>query len=114
VGKSAKDNDELTFRVARGRDLWLHAEGAAGSHVIVPLAKGEEVDGETLLDAATLAAHYSKLKNDTVVDVRFTRQADVRKPKGAAAGLVTIQRAKNVAVRMEAARIERLFGTREE
>src|SRR5690606_38971734 len=59
VGRGAKENDQLTFKVARGNDLWLHARGQPGAHVIVPLARGAEVDPETLLDACALAAHYS-------------------------------------------------------
>ena len=58
VGKSAKDNDMLTFRVAKGNDWWLHAAHIPGSHVVV---KSANPDQETLLDAATLAVHYSKL-----------------------------------------------------
>ncbi|MBQ9395426.1 MAG: DUF814 domain-containing protein [Proteobacteria bacterium] len=58
VGKSAQDNDTLTFRVARGNDWWLHAAHVPGSHVVV---KSSSPDQETLLDAATLAVHYSKL-----------------------------------------------------
>lgn len=59
VGRSASDNDALTFRLARGNDLWFHAAGISGSHVVVRLGRDESPDQETLLDAATLAAHFS-------------------------------------------------------
>ena len=53
VGRGADRNDELTFKVARGNDLWLHTRDVPGAHVVVPLS-GRPIDGETLLDAATL------------------------------------------------------------
>ena len=53
VGKTAKDNDHLTFKVGKPDDLWLHARGTPGSHVIVRLEKGQTVPHETLKDAAT-------------------------------------------------------------
>jgi len=58
VGRSARDNDTLTLRVARGNDLWLHARGMQGAHVVVP-GPGESPDPRTLGDAALLAAHFS-------------------------------------------------------
>lgn len=109
VGRGARENDELSLRVARGRDLWLHVDDAAGAHVIVRLEKGESVDQDTLVDAAILAAHYSKRREDGVVEVRCARPTDLRKPKGAPAGLVSVLRSKTVTVRMEPERIERLF-----
>jgi predicted ribosome quality control (RQC) complex YloA/Tae2 family protein len=109
VGRGARDNDQLTFRIARGRDLWLHADGAAGSHVIVRLDKGAAIDSESLIDAATLAAHYSKLKRDTRIDVRYALQKNVKKPKGAPAGQVTVAQGKIITVRIEPKRLERLF-----
>ena len=112
VGRSAKDNHVLTFRVARGNDLWLHVDGAGGAHVVVRLPKRTEVDNETLLDAATLAAFYSRRKNDTTVDVRYARQAEVRKPKGAPAGTVSVLRSRVIPIRMEDERIQRLMETR--
>ena len=59
VGRGAAQNDALTLRVARGNDLWLHARGLAGAHVVVRLEKGRAPDQETLLDAAHLAVHFS-------------------------------------------------------
>lgn len=114
VGKGAKDNDRLTFRVARGRDLWLHVDGAAGSHVIVRLEKGQDPDAETLVDAATLAAFYSKRRKERTVDVRYTRQKYLRKPRGAAPGRVSVSQSKTIGVRVEEVRLQRLFETRPE
>ncbi|WNZ61114.1 NFACT family protein [Myxococcus sp. MxC21-1] len=52
VGRGSEDNDALTFKVARPWHLWLHARGVPGSHVVLPLEKGQEVAQEVLLDAA--------------------------------------------------------------
>jgi len=114
VGKGAKDNDHLSMRIARGNDLWLHVDGASGAHVVVRLPKKTPVDSETLLDAATLAAHYSKRKNDTVVEVRYCRKADLRKPKGVAPGAVNVLRSKTVSVRLEQQRLDRLMASRQQ
>lgn len=109
VGRSAADNDRLTLRVAKPQDLWLHARGMTGAHVIVALAKGEVCPSETLADAATLAAHFSDARGEAVVDVLYTPRRFVRKRKGLAVGAVTLEREKVIAVRMEPSRLERLL-----
>lgn len=109
VGRGAADNDRLTLRVARPHDLWLHARGVTGAHVIVPLTKGKSCSPETLVDAATLAAHFSDLRGEPVVDVIHTPRRFVRKRKGSAIGSVTLEREKVIAVRVEPARLERLL-----
>src|SRR5262249_23503802 len=88
VGRGAKDNDVLTFRHARGADLWLHCLDAAGAHVVVPLRAGKPVSEATFLDAATLAAHYSRLAGEAQVDVLYTHVKNLRRPKGAHPGRV--------------------------
>lgn len=110
VGRSAKDNDELTFHVAKGNDLWLHARGVAGSHVIVPCERDVEVPPDVLLDAAHLAAWFSPLRKAERVDVQYTQRKHLKKPgKGAPAGLVLVPKEKVMHVRVEAERIERLL-----
>jgi predicted ribosome quality control (RQC) complex YloA/Tae2 family protein len=108
VGRSARDNHALTFQVARGGDLWLHAHGAAGSHVVVRLARGQEIDEQTLLDAATLAATKSGLKNSDRVEVTYTYAKHVHPIKGAALGLVSVAKAKTILIRIEPERLKRL------
>lgn len=109
VGRGARDNDVLTFKVARGNDLWLHARGWTGSHVVVPGAGPEGPDGETLLDAAMLAAHFSSGRDELIVDVAATRRKHVQKPKGAAAGAVRFSQERTIQLRHEPARLERLL-----
>jgi predicted ribosome quality control (RQC) complex YloA/Tae2 family protein len=110
VGRSAKDNDALTFKVARGSDIFLHARDVAGSHVILCHRKKGPPHPEALLDAATLAAHLSKLREDTVVDVLWTEKKHVRKVKGSP-GLVQTAATRNLMVRRDPARVERLYRT---
>jgi len=89
VGRAAKDNDQLTFKVARAHDLWLHAADYPGSHVIVRNpARGADVPHRTVIEAAQLAAHFSQAKRDAKVSVHYTPRKFLSKPKGAAPGLV--------------------------
>jgi predicted ribosome quality control (RQC) complex YloA/Tae2 family protein len=109
VGRGAADNDRLTLRVARPHDLWLHARGVTGAHVIVRLAKGKSCSPETLVDAATLAAHFSDLRGETIVDVLYTPRRFVHKRKGSPVGSVTLGSEKVIAARIETGRLERLL-----
>lgn len=108
VGRSAKDNDALTLS-ARPWDHWLHARGVTGSHVVVPLSKGESCPPELLLDAAHLAAHYSSVSGEPIVDIQHCPRRFVRKPRGVAAGAVILSREKVLALRVEKARLVRLL-----
>jgi predicted ribosome quality control (RQC) complex YloA/Tae2 family protein len=100
VGRSARDNDELTFRLARPRDLWLHAAGHAGSHVVVRAPEsGGEVPRAVVERAAEYAAFHSKARNARgKVDVHVCRAADVRKSRGAPAGTVHLRQFRTVRV----------------
>ena len=110
VGKGARQNDELTLRVAKGHDLWLHAHDWAGSHVVVRLDRKEDIDQDSLVDAATLAAHYSGCKSFEVMEVVYTRAKNVRKPKGFPPGQVLVSETRTIAVRREEDRLARLLG----
>jgi predicted ribosome quality control (RQC) complex YloA/Tae2 family protein len=89
VGRGARENDELTFRVARSYDTWMHAADYPGSHVVVR-ARGKEdaIPHRTLVEAARLAAHFSQARKDAKVAVNYTQRKFVSKPRGAAPGLV--------------------------
>ncbi|GAC1337656.1 MAG: hypothetical protein NVSMB23_04450 [Myxococcales bacterium] len=112
VGRSARDNDALTFGAARGNDLWLHARGVQGSHVVVP-DPGPAPDERTLLEAAVLAARFSSARGEDQVDVAWTRRKHVRKQKGAAPGAVVYTQEKALRVRMAAALVEALLAREE-
>src|SRR5438445_10154115 len=90
VGRNSRENEELTFGLARSHDLWLHASGTPGSHVVLRLEKGAELRKESLLDAATLALHYSDLRKSGQGEVLYAYRKHVRKPRGAKPGLVTV------------------------
>src|SRR5207237_10262485 len=110
IGRSARDNDALTLRVAHGNDLWLHARGVQGAHVIVPGA-GESPDARTLADAALLALHFSSARGQDGAEVAWTRRKHVRKPKGAAPGSVFVTQEKVLRIRLEEDRLAALLRT---
>ncbi len=105
VGKNARENDELTFGLAKSDDLWLHARDTPGSHVVVRLGKGAEPPVETLRDAATLALLYSDLKKSGKGDVIYTRRKWVKKAKGQAPGAVIVTQEKSMHVSLEKTRL---------
>ncbi len=86
VGKNSLQNERL-LKAAQGTDLWLHAKDMPGSHVIVSL-QGREISDAALLQAAKLAAWYSKGEG-AAVPVNYTLRKYVKKPSGAPAGFVT-------------------------
>jgi predicted ribosome quality control (RQC) complex YloA/Tae2 family protein len=99
VGKSNRDNDVLTHKVARPEDLWFHARQAAGSHVILKKAgTGREPEQAAILEAAAIAAHHSKAGKSRRVAVCYTEAKHVRKPRGGAPGLAIVAREKVVMV----------------
>lgn len=98
VGRAARDNDNLTFRIARPHDLWLHAADYPGSHVVVRNPTRAEIPHRTVIEAAQLAAAYSQAKRDAKVDVHYTQRKFLSKPKGAAPGLVRMSNFRTITV----------------
>lgn len=98
VGRTARDNDQLTFRVARPNDLWLHAGDYPGSHVIVRNSSRSEIPHRTIIEAAQLAAKFSQASKDSKVTIHYTRRKFLTKPKGAAPGLVRMSSFKSITV----------------
>jgi predicted ribosome quality control (RQC) complex YloA/Tae2 family protein len=92
VGKNAANNDELTMRFAKPNDLWLHARGTSGSHVVLKLNKPEKPPKHILEKAAEVAAYYSGARNAKYVPVIYTFKKFVRKPKGANIGAVVVSK----------------------
>jgi predicted ribosome quality control (RQC) complex YloA/Tae2 family protein len=81
VGRSREENLELTFRKARGNDLWLHVRGRPGAHVVVPIPPGKTASLETLLDAAHLTIYYSGGESWGKTEVDYTFRKYVKKIK---------------------------------
>lgn len=100
VGRNARANDRLTLRLARPRDLWLHAAGYAGSHVVIRLPAGvDDVPRPVIERAAELAAWHSKAREARgKVSVHLTRAGDVRKRRGAPPGQVQLRKFETVRV----------------
>ncbi len=98
VGRTARDNDSLTFRLARPNDLWLHAGDYPGSHVIVRNASRTEIPHRTIIEAAQLAAKFSQAGKDSKVTIHYTPRKFLTKPKGAAPGLVRMSSFKAITV----------------
>jgi predicted ribosome quality control (RQC) complex YloA/Tae2 family protein len=98
VGRTARDNDQLTFRVARPNDLWLHAGDYPGSHVIVRNSSRSDIPHRTIIEAAQLAAKFSQASKDSKVAIHYTRRKFLSKPKGAAPGLVRMSSFKTITV----------------
>lgn len=89
VGKNNKQNDYLTLKRGKPGDLWLHVKNIPGSHVLVPLAEGEEFpDDVTLEEAAALAIHFSQARGSSQVPVDYTHVRQLKKPNGAKPGMV--------------------------
>jgi predicted ribosome quality control (RQC) complex YloA/Tae2 family protein len=93
AGKSSENNDLLTLRHARPNDLWFHARGSSGSHVILRVGSAPGTPGKRAKEqAAGIAAYYSKMKTARLVPVAMTERKYVHKPRGAKPGSVTIDR----------------------
>jgi predicted ribosome quality control (RQC) complex YloA/Tae2 family protein len=93
VGKDSKSNDALTMKFAKQNDLWFHARGVSGSHVILRITNSKEaVPKPVLKKVASLAAFFSKAKTAKLAPVAFTFRKFVHKKKGMPSGQVVIQR----------------------
>ncbi|MEZ6189247.1 MAG: NFACT RNA binding domain-containing protein [Planctomycetota bacterium] len=112
VGRNDDENDKLTMRTARGRDLFFHVRGCPGSHVILRVDPKRPPNHESLIDAGTLAAYYSKARTRGAVDVSYTPRKWVKKPKGAKPGLVQISNARTVRAGGDPERLQRLLNSR--
>lgn len=98
AGKNAKQNDELTMKIAAKEDLWFHARHVAGSHVVLRSAGKKDIPHQAILQAASIAAYFSDAKTQSVAPVAYTHRKYVRKRKGAAIGEVVVDREEVVMV----------------
>jgi len=98
VGRTSRDNDHLTFKVAQPNDLWLHAGDYPGSHVVIRNPTRKEIPHRAIVEAAQLAARFSQASEDSKVVIHYTPRKFLSKPKGAAPGLVRLSRFKSITV----------------
>jgi predicted ribosome quality control (RQC) complex YloA/Tae2 family protein len=97
VGKNSRQNETVTFHEAGSNDLWLHARGVPGAHVIIK-SGGRQVPRQTLEEAARLAAYYSQSRGNSSVPVDYTQQRYVRHMKGGGPGMVIYERERTLSV----------------
>jgi len=97
VGKNNKQNDYLTLRLADNEDYWFHTKDIPGSHVLIKSA-GKKVTDKELVEAAILAAYYSKARMSANVPVDYTMKKNVKKPSGAKPGMVIYEKNKTLYV----------------
>lgn len=107
AGRSNAQNDELTLKLARRTDYWLHTQRVHGSHVIIR-CEGEEPPPRTLEQAAGIAAYYSQARGAGKVQVDYTMVRNVRKPSGALPGKVIYTDHKTMLAESDGALAERL------
>lgn len=100
VGRTSRDNDNLTQRIAKSLDLWFHAADYPGSHVVLRNPKRSEIPSRALIEAAQLAAKFSHAKNvsGAKVAVNYCEKKFVSKPKGFAPGQVRLSAFKTILV----------------
>ena len=110
VGRNAKENDEILRRYTRGSDLWLHTRDFAGGYVIIKAQKGKTVPLPVLLDAASLAIHYSKAKRNGKADLYYTEVKYLRRAKDGKTGLVLPTQERNLSVTLDEKRVKEILG----
>jgi len=98
VGRTSRDNDNLTFRIAKPNDLWMHTGDYPGSHVVIRNPTRKEIPHRTIIEAAQLAGRFSQASEDAKVVVHYTERKFLSKPKGAAPGLVRLSRFRSITV----------------
>ncbi|MCP6681463.1 Rqc2 family fibronectin-binding protein [Bacillus nakamurai] len=105
VGKNNKQNEYLTTKLAARDDMWFHTKDIPGSHVVI---KSSEPDEQSILEAAAIAAYFSKAKDSGSVPVDYTKIRHVKKPNGAKPGFVTYDSQHTVFVTPDADLVIRL------
>lgn len=95
MGKNNLQNDRLSFKIANKNDTWLHVKDIPGSHVVIRDAHPSD---QTILEAAQLAAYFSKARDSDNVPVDYLKVKQLHKPNGAKLGFVTFRNQKTLAV----------------
>lgn len=108
VGRDKEENLELTFKRARGNDVWMHVRGKPGAHIVIPVQPGKSVPLETLLDAAHLCIQYSGGESWGTTEVDYTFKKHVKRIRDSTEASYTGN--KSLLVKPDPARIKRLLG----
>ncbi len=107
AGKSKDENLELTFKIAKGNDVWMHVKGRPGSHVVIPLRDRKSASLETLLDAACLCVFYSGGENWGKTEVDYTAKKYVKRIKDSSEASYTHN--KTLVIEVDRKRLDRLM-----
>ncbi|WP_455382305.1 NFACT RNA binding domain-containing protein [Salinispira pacifica] len=114
VGRSAAENDQLLRRYARGNDMWLHTRDYPGAYVFIKIIPGKSIPLDTLLDAGNLAVFYSKARSSGYAELYYTQVKHLRRPREGKRGLVLPTQERNLSVRLDPVRLDRLQLYREQ
>lgn len=98
AGKNNRQNEQVTFKIGRAEDIWLHAKDMPGSHTVIKTNRGEPVPDKVIEKAASIAAFYSKGKNMPLVPIDYTEVKNVKKIPGAKTGMVIYDKFKTAHV----------------
>ena len=102
IGRTGPDNDRMTFKLAAPDDIWLHAAGVHGAHVIIRNPdRSATIPPATLAEAARFALWFSDARSESAADVHWTRRKNVRRAKGGAPGRVLLKRFETLRVRAQ-------------
>ncbi len=110
VGRNARENEELSVKVARGNDMWFHVEAGTGSHVILRYDKKAEFQKGDIRDACILALYFSKMRNEKGGNIVYTYCKYVKKPKRSKMGYVTYYNNKTKYITLDEDVLKRLRG----
>ena len=97
IGRNSRQNEALTFKTANPQDIWLHVRDAPGAHVVIR-NDGRRIKDELIAEAAAVAAYYSKQRENTRVQVDYTRVKYVKAIKGAGPGMVAYRNERSIFV----------------
>jgi hypothetical protein len=97
VGRNRRGNEDLTFQVAKGDDIWMHSRGCPGAHVLIQQRRGSMMATEECIQfAADLACFYSDFRGERSASVTAAKPKHLQKPRGAPLGAVKLREEWNV------------------
>ncbi len=99
VGRSNRENDYVTHRLAKPDDYWFHVHGCPGSHVVLRReGRKDNPSARTIEETAAIAAFFSKARTSRKAPVIYTLKKYVRKPRGGTPGLALVTRERTIMV----------------
>ena len=93
MGRNRRDNEAICFRVAKGDDIWMHARGCPGAHVLLKVRRGgTKPTDEDMQFCANLAAFYSEARTERNALITLAEPKHIQKPRGAPLGAVKLRK----------------------